>query len=132
MILFHLDGKDFSAFGAFAGVLTADPSKADLHLAGGAFAIDMRFAVFPFVFDEKDIFTDRFCNLQKFLIFRHPFRNISGKHPIKNEDEKEPRKDLKDDNGDRIFYKEEHDGKKHVDCEHTFAERIGAVTAVKK
>lgn len=71
-------------------MLAAYLFETNLHLAAWAFAIDMRFAVFPFIFSQKKCFAHRASDLQKFLIFCHATRDISRKHSIKNEDKQKP------------------------------------------
>ena len=90
LCLFELHGKDLAAFGALATMLATDLFQADLHLAAWAFAIDMRFAVFPFIFLQKKCFAHGARDLQKFLVFCHAAGDISRKHPIKNEDKQKP------------------------------------------
>ena len=82
--LFDLNRKTFPAFGAIALMISHHTGQTDLRVAMGTHAVNVSFAVFPFVTAQKKP-PFGFPYAEKiFSVFLRALVCLSGKHTVKH------------------------------------------------
>ena len=85
LLLFDLYIKGFFASRTIACMRTGSARQADVCLAMGAFAVNVRLAVFPLIALQQNFTLDGLSDTKIFAVFFRTFCDLSGKHAVKHE-----------------------------------------------